>query len=144
MGGSIQFLSLRAGSIDCCVDYTGTVWTTLMKRRDIADRATTLDLTTTFLRERYGVVCLGSLGFENAYALAMRRDQAERYGIRTVADLAAHAPHWAIGGDLQFFRRREWAEVRESYGLKFRQIRSMDPTLMYEAVSRGSVDVVSA
>jgi len=144
MGGSIQFLSLRDGSIDCCVDYTGTIWTTLMKRRDVADRATTLDLSTTFLRERYGVLCLGSLGFENDYALAMRRDQAEKYGIRTMADLAAHAPQWVIAGDLQFFGRREWVEVRERYGLKFRQTRSMDQTLMYEAVSKGSVDVVSA
>jgi osmoprotectant transport system permease protein len=144
MGESIQFLSLRDGSIDCCVNYTGNVWSTLMKRRDVADRATTLDETSRYLRERYGVVCLGALGFQNAYALAMRRDKAERYGIRTVADLAAHSPRWKIAGDLQFFGRREWAEVREKYGLKFRQTRPMDPTLMYEAVSQGSVDVVSA
>jgi hypothetical protein len=90
------------------------------------------------------VVCLGPLGFENAYALAMRARPAELYGIRTVADLAAHAPRWKIAGDLQFFGRREWAEVREKYGLAFRQTRPMDPTLMYEAVSQGSVDVVSA
>ena len=144
MGESIQFLSLRDGSIDCCVNYTGNVWSTLMKRRDVADQATTLDETSRFLRERYGVVCLGALGFQNAYALAMRRETAEQYGIRTVADLAAHAPGWAIAGDLQFFGRREWAEVREKYGLEFRQTRPMDPTLMYEAVSQGSVDVVSA
>ena len=79
-----------------------------MQRKDVADRATTLDETTRYLRE-HGVVCLGPLGFENAYALAMRRDQAERYGIRTVADLAAHAPRWSIAGDLQFFGRPEWA-----------------------------------
>ena len=144
MGESIQFLSLRDGSVDCCVNYTGNIWATLMKRTDVADPATTLEETSRFLRERYGVVCLGTLGFENSYALAMRRDKAERYGIRTVADLAAHAPDWVIGGDLQFFGRLEWAQVREKYGLTFRETRSMDPSLMYEAVSRGSVDVVSA
>ncbi len=144
MGESIQFLSLRDGSVDCCVNYTGNIWTTLMKRRDVADPATTLEETSRFLRDRYGVVCLGTLGFENSYALTMRRDKAERYGIRTVADLAAHAPGWVIAGDLQFFGRHEWARVRERYGLTFRETRSMDPSLMYEAVSRGSVDVVSA
>jgi len=131
MGESIQFLSLRDGSIDCCVNYTGNIWTTLMKRRDVVDRDTTLDESTRFLRERYGVVCLGSLGFEDAYALAMRRDQAEQYRIRTVADLAAYAPGWTIAGDLQFFGRHEWTQVREEYGLTFRETRPMDPSLMY-------------
>jgi osmoprotectant transport system permease protein len=144
MGESIQFLSLRDGKIDCCVNYTGNIWTTLMHRKDVADRVTTLDETTRYLRERYGVVCIGPLGFENAYALAMRRDKAERHGIRTVADLVAHAPGWRIAGDLQFFGRPEWNAVRKGYGLKFREARPMDPTLMYAAVARGAVDVVSA
>jgi osmoprotectant transport system permease protein len=144
MGESIQFLSLGYGSVDCCVNYTGNIWATLMKRTEVATPATTLEETSRFLRERYGVVCLGTLGFENSYALAMRRDKAERYGIRTVADLSAHAADWVIGGDRQFFRRLEWAQVREKYGLTFRETRSMEPSLMYGAVSRGSVDVVSA
>jgi osmoprotectant transport system permease protein len=144
MGESIQFLSLRDGSIDCCVNYTGSIWATLMKRRDVVDRTTTLEATTRFLSERFGVVSLGSLGFEDAYALAMRRDTAERYGIRTLADLAAHAPEWSIAGDLQFFGRTEWNRVRDGYGLRFGTTRPMDPTLMYEAVAKGSVDVVSA
>ena len=89
-------------------------------------------------------MCLGTLGFENAYALAMRRDKAEKYGIRTVADLSAHASRWSIAGDLQFFGRHEWAEVKRKYNLAFAKIRPMDSTLMYEAVARGTVDVVSA
>ncbi len=144
MGETIQFLSLGDGTIDCCVNYTGNIWTTLMKRRDVADRATTLDETTRYLRKQYGVVCLGTLGYENAYALAMRRDKAEKYGIRTVADLSAHASRWSIAGDLQFFGRHEWAEVKRKYNLAFATVRPMNSTLMYEAVARGTVDVVSA
>jgi osmoprotectant transport system permease protein len=144
MGESIQFRSLREGKIDCCINYTGNIWTTLMRRKGVADRATTLEETARFLQARYGVACLGTLGFENAYALAMRRDQAERYGIRTLADLAAVAPGWTIAGDLQFFGRPEWHAVRQTYGLNFRRVRPMDPTLMYAAVARGTVDVVSA
>jgi osmoprotectant transport system permease protein len=144
MGESIQFLSLRDGKIDCCVNYTGNIWTTLMRRKGVADRATTLEETARFLHDRYGVACLGTLGFENAYALAMRRDLAERHGIRTLADLAAHAPRFSIAGDLQFFGRPEWSAVRRSYGLTFRAARPMDPTLMYAAAARGTVDVVAA
>ncbi len=73
MGETIQFLALRHNQIDCCVNYTGNVWATLMKRKDVQDPPTTLAETSRFLREQYGIVCLGRLGFENAYALAMSR-----------------------------------------------------------------------
>jgi osmoprotectant transport system permease protein len=144
MGETIQFLALRHNQIDCCVNYTGNVWATLMKRKDVQDPDTTLAETSQFLREKYGVICLGRLGFENAYALAMPRRRAEQLGIRTIIDLAKHAPHFAIAGDLQFFERSEWTRVRELYGLSFQRERPMDPTLMYEAVTKGAVDVVSA
>ena len=142
MGETIQFLALRHNQIDCCVNYTGNVWATLMQRKDVQDPRTTFDETSLFLRDKYGIVCLGRLGFENAYAVAMPRRRAEQLGIRTIADLAKHAPLFAIAGDLQFFERSEWSRVRELYGLSFRQTRPMDPTLMYEAIASGAVDVI--
>jgi osmoprotectant transport system permease protein len=144
MGETIQFLALRHNQIDCCVNYTGNVWATLMKRKDVQDPHITFDETNRFLHERYGVVCLGRLGFENAYALAMPRRRAEALGIRTIADLARHSRHLAIAGDLQFFERSEWARVQGLYGLGFSRIHPMDPTLMYEAVAKGTVDVICA
>jgi osmoprotectant transport system permease protein len=144
MGETIQFLALRHGQVDCCVNYTGNVWATLMKRKDVADPQTTFAATSRFLHDEYGIVCLGRLGFENAYALAMPRRKAEQHGIRTIADLAKVAPHFTIAGDLQFFERSEWAHVRAVYGLAFRQTRPMDPTLMYAAVADSAVDVICA
>jgi osmoprotectant transport system permease protein len=144
MGETIQFLALRHNQIDCCVNYTGNVWATLMKRKDVQDPNTTLDQTSQFLNHEYGVVCLGRLGFENAYALAMPRLRAEQLGIRSIADLAKHAPGLAIAGDLQIFGRSEWTRVGALYGLSFRQERPMDPALMYEAVAQGAVDVICA
>src|SRR5207249_10141888 len=76
MSEGVQFLALRRGKIDCCVNYTGNIWAVLMKRTDSASREEVYDETSRFLHEEYGVVCLGKLGFENAYALAMRPDRA--------------------------------------------------------------------
>jgi osmoprotectant transport system permease protein len=144
MGETIQFLALRHNQVDCCVNYTGNVWATLMQRKDVQDPQTTYEETARFLLERYGIVCLGRLGFENAYALAMTRPRAEQLGIRSIADLRRHAPHFRIAGDLQFFERGEWTRVRAQYGLAFREIRPMDATLMYQAVADGSVEVICA
>jgi osmoprotectant transport system permease protein len=144
MGETIQFLALRHNQVDCCVNYTGNVWATLMKRKDVQDPQATFAEASQFLQEKYGIVCLGRLGFENAYALAMARTRAARFGIRTIDDLRRHAPHFSIAGDMQFFERSEWPRLCSVYGLTFRQTRAMDPTLMYNAVAEGAVDVICA
>jgi osmoprotectant transport system permease protein len=146
MGETIEFDSLCASEIDCYVDYSGNIWATVMRRKDFKDRQSVLDEVTDYLQRRHGVMCLGSLGFEDAYALAMPRRRAHQLGIRTMADLAEQAPALVLAGDLQFFRRPEWTAVRKSYGLTFRETKPMDPTLMYTAVSGASpsVDVICA
>ena len=126
------------------VNYSGNVWALLMKRTVTADRRTLLDEIDRYLRAEYGVACLGSLGFENAYALAMRREDARKYRISSIGDLARHAPRWRIAGDLQIFSRPEWRRVRAKYKLKFARTLPMDPTLMYPAIDRGSVEVICA
>src|SRR5690606_15016278 len=59
-------------------------------------------------------------------------------------DLVRHAPALAIGGDLEFFDRPEWENLRSAYGLSFRSRRQFQPTFMYKAVADGEVDVISA
>jgi osmoprotectant transport system permease protein len=87
---------------------------------------------------------LGSLGFENAYVLAMKRARAAELGVRSIADLARHAPQLALGSDLEFLSRPEWAALQQAYRLHFRTQRSYNPTFMYRALEDGDVDVISA
>jgi osmoprotectant transport system permease protein len=99
---------------------------------------------TTILRERYGVTVLGALGFENAYALAMKPARAAENGIATIADLAPQTPRLRLGSDLEFLGRPEWAALKRAYGLNFAEEKSYNPTFMYRAIADGSVDVISA
>jgi hypothetical protein len=96
------------------------------------------------LRARDGVRLLGPLGFENAYALAMRGERARALGIASLDDLAGPAPRLRLGADLEFLTRPEWRAVREAYGLRFAEQRSFSPTFMYRAIADGSADVISA
>jgi osmoprotectant transport system permease protein len=80
----------------------------------------------------------------HAYALAVRRADAESLGVRSIADLAPHAPRMTIGGDYEFFGRPEWAAIASAYALRFADRVTYDPTLMYEAVATGQVDAISA
>jgi osmoprotectant transport system permease protein len=74
----------------------------------------------------------------------MRNADGERLGARRISDVVSLAPRLAMGGDYEFFARAEWARVREVYGLEFRELRSMDPALMYQAAGNGTVDVIGA
>jgi len=144
MGSTVLFEALASGSIDCYVDYTGTLWANILKRGEIAPGREMLQEISDWLTEHYGIHLIGTLGFENTYALAMPRQRAVELGIATIGDLSRHAPELRMGSDYEFYGRPEWAGLRDRYGLAFRELRSFDPTLMYAAVHEGEVDLISA
>jgi osmoprotectant transport system permease protein len=144
LGSVIAFRALANSELDAYVDYSGTLWANVMGRTDTPRREVVLQQTQEWLRRQHGVVMLGSLGFENAYALAMRRDRAQALGIATIAELASHAGQLRIGADLEFFSRPEWQALRDRYGLAFAEQRQFQPTFMYKALAGREVDVISA
>ncbi|MBU4433815.1 MAG: ABC transporter permease/substrate-binding protein [Alphaproteobacteria bacterium] len=144
LGSAVAYRALAAGEIDAYVDYSGTLWANVLNRRDNPGRQAVLDQLRSGLKQRDGVVLLAPLGFENAYALAMRRDKAQALGIVTLADLAAKGGGLTMGGDLEFFSRPEWKSVETAYGLSFKARRQFQPTFMYRALASGEADVISA
>lgn len=143
LGSTVIFDALVAGEVDAYVDYSGTLWTNAMKRTGSARRWQALSEVGGWLAHEHGVRTPGSLGFENTYALAVARDTARRLDLATLADLAGHR-ELSIGADYEFFGRAEWKALEQTYGLAFGRRASFDPSLLYEAVARGEVDVISA
>jgi osmoprotectant transport system permease protein len=145
LGSTVAFDALVAGEIDAYVDYSGTIWSNIMRREGPPlRREAVLEEVGRYLLETHGVRIAAALGFENTYALAMRGDDARERGITRISDLAPWAPELEIGGDYEFFQRPEWRALHDTYGLRFRARRSMDSALMYGAVAEGAVDVISA
>jgi osmoprotectant transport system permease protein len=144
LGSVIAFRALANNELDVYVDYSGTIWANIMKRSDTPNREAVLKQMREWLEENYGVELLGPLGFENAYALAMRRNRADALAIRTIADLAMQASQLRMGSDFEFFSRPEWRALSDSYGLGFAAQRQFQPTFMYKAIVSGEVDVISA
>jgi osmoprotectant transport system permease protein len=144
LGSAIAFRALANSDLDVYVDYSGTLWTNVMERRDAPPRAAMIEEITRFMADRHGITVLGSLGFENAYALSMRRERARELGLGTIEDLARQAPRLTFGTDLEFLSRPEWAALRQAYQLEFATQRSFSPTFIYRAIEDGSVDVITA
>ena len=144
LGSAVIFDALAAGDIDAYVEYTGTLWANQMQRTDVLPRAQVLAEVARWLKQRHRIEMLGGLGFENAYALAATRKRAGELAIRSLDELARHAPALSIAGDYEFFGRPEWKAIRETYGLAFRQQRQMQAEFMYPAVAAGEIDIISA
>ena len=142
LGSSVIYNALINGDIDLYVDYSGTLWASQLHHSDVKPRAAVLDELKMALARQH-VTVLGELGFENAYALVMRRQRAEALGIHSIADLATRAADMSVAGDYEIFSRPEWAAIRQAYNLTFRQQRQMQPDFMYAAVAAGEVDVIA-
>jgi osmoprotectant transport system permease protein len=138
----VIFEALASDDIDAYVDYSGTLWLNQLKQTT-APREQLLAELKKILADKYRITLFGTLGFENAYALAMPRRQADALGIRSIADLAAHSGQMSIAGDYEFFSRPEWAALQKTYGLHFREQRQMQADFMYPAVASGEVDVIA-
>jgi glycine betaine/choline ABC-type transport system substrate-binding protein len=135
--------ALRAGEIDVYVEYTGTAFTAILKRSPISDRARVL----AEVRNAYaepGIDWTTPLGFENAFALVVRAEDAERLGVHTISDLAAH-PEWRAAFGYEFMERADgFAGLARTYGLRFEQPpRTLDLGLLYRALVDHQADVAA-
>ncbi len=135
--------ALRAGDIDVYVEYTGTAWTAIFRQPATRDRA----VVTSGVRNRYasaGVTMLDPLGFNNTFAILVRRKDAEARGLKTIGDLT-RVPEWQPGFGYEFIEREDgYRGLSAAYGLRFAaQPRVMDLALMYRALAGGDVDVIA-
>jgi osmoprotectant transport system substrate-binding protein/osmoprotectant transport system permease protein len=144
LGSTVAFRALAGGDIDVYVDYSGTLWTTLMGRSDTPPRPAMIAGIARWMAAGPKTGLVGPLGFENAYVLAMKEEDARHLHIASIADLARAAPGLTLGADLEFLDRPEWRSIRDAYGLNFRETRAYSPTFMYRALASGQADVISA
>ena len=132
----IVFAALQSGSIDVYPEYTGTIIQELLKSKG--------KLTLPEMNAQLAPIGLAAgvpLGFNDTYALAMRGDQADKLGIKTLSDLAKH-PELKLGLSQEFLKRADgWPGVKAAYGLPFAAPQGLDHGLAYGAIAGGQIDV---
>jgi osmoprotectant transport system permease protein len=140
MGGTIiLWQALRGGQIDAYPEYTGTIAEEILKRPDHP----TFEQIANELG-KVGIGMTNPLGFNNTYALVMRRDRAEKLRLRSITDLAKQAG-LKFGLTHEFLDRQDgWRPLSHEYQLNPRNIIGIDHALGYEALRKGAIDVKDA
>lgn len=139
MGGTIiLWQALKGDQIAIYPEYTGTIGEEILK----APSATAAEMREQLAK--FGVGMTGELGFNNTYALVMRRGTAEQKAIRTISDLRKH-PELRFGLTHEFLDRQDgWRPLTEKYQLQNANVVGIDHGLGYGALTQGSIDVKDA
>ena len=88
---------------------------------------------------------LQPFGFNNTYAITVRKSDAVGHHLRTISDLAVIARRLRAGFTAEFSQRPDgYPGLRRAYGLAFREVRDLDPSILYQAIANGEVDVICA
>lgn len=143
--------ALTSKQIDAYVEFTGTAWTTHLKKTDIIrdpvglfDAVKQADLTAN------GIDWVSRIDFNDTYALAVRKADVAKFGgrISTLAAYVAQNPKGALFAvNPEFYERPDgFPALTKFYGMSIpsNQVKLMDAGITYQALDNKQVDVAMA
>ncbi len=139
----IAFSAIRSGAADVYPEYTGTGLLAILGERPNPDARAVYAQVSREFRRRFGVRWLPPLGFENTYAIAVRKQTAESLGLASLSDLARVGPRLRAGLTPDFIGRADGLPgLARAYQLRFAAVRALLPAVKYRALAAGEVDVI--
>ncbi|HEV7242655.1 MAG TPA: glycine betaine ABC transporter substrate-binding protein [Thermoanaerobaculia bacterium] len=145
MGGTfVCDAAIQSGAIDTYVEYSGTALTAILKQPSMNDRAR-VDAIVRDAYAKRGLRWSPALGFNNTFAMIVRKTTAKRNGLRAISDLAKIAATVRPGFGYEFTERPDgWSGLQKAYGLRVtNNPRTMDLGLTYKALASGEIDLIA-
>lgn len=142
-GGTSNIMpAMEKGEFDLYPEYTGTAWNMVLKRTDIYDESRFDELNAAY-QKNYKMRWLGMYGFNDTYGLAVRKEIAERYGLKTFSDLSRVSEQLTFGAEYDFFEREDGYEALcRAYQMNFGKTMDLDIGLKYKALADEQIDVM--
>ncbi len=135
--------AIKADEVDLYLEYTGT-GLMYLGREPLFDPVEVYEIVKEEFDEQYNIKWMEPYGFNNTYAMMVTRETADKYGLETVTDLAKVAHDMDLGCNASFIERADGYEgLSEHYGFEFGTVKGLEPSLMYQALVIGDVDVIS-
>lgn len=141
----VIFGGLRQDAVDVYPEYTGTGLLAILGETPSGSAGDVFRRVSREFRSRWGVQWLPPLGFENSYAVSVRRSTADSLGLETLSDLAREGGGLVGGFSPDFLGREDGLPgLKEAYGLELRDTRSLLQAVKHAALRSGDVDVIDA
>lgn len=143
---SFVFNALKSGSIDIYPEFTGTSISEFLKETaKSTDREEVYQQAKDGMLERFNMVMLKPMQYNNTYALAASKELADQYKLETISDLKGIEDKVKAGFTLEFSDREDgYRGIQSLYNIQFPNLVTMEPKLRYAAVESGDINLVDA
>jgi osmoprotectant transport system permease protein len=143
---SFVFNALKSGNIDVYPEFTGTTISEFLQETAVStERGEVYDQARTGMLKRYHMEMLEPMIYNNTYALAVPKQLAEKEDLKTISDLQKIQGRIKAGFTLEFSDREDgYRGIQKLYGIKFANVKTMEPKLRYNAIQTGDIDLVDA
>lgn len=134
--------ALEKGEFDLYPEYTGTGWNMVLKRGGLYTENKFKELEKGY--EKKDLTWTTMIGFNNTYGIAVRKEFADEYDLKTYSDLKKISRQLVFGGEYDFFARADGFDAFcNTYNLKFKRTMDMDIGLKYKAINEKRIDVMN-
>jgi osmoprotectant transport system substrate-binding protein len=135
--------------LDIATLYSGEVYNNHFDEDKVeysTDPEKTLNQAQQLFAEKFGFKWHDSLGFQNKYTIAIKKEFAEEHNIETISDLEPYADQLRFGTDGSWLERPNdgYRAFQEHYGFEFKDARGLQIELMYEGIENDELDVITA
>ncbi|MFZ3577733.1 ABC transporter permease/substrate-binding protein [Virgibacillus sp. DJP39] len=140
------FSALQGDSIDIYPEFTGTAIVTHLNEKATSNKPKEVyQQAKEGMKEEYDMAFLQPMQFNNTYAVATTKELAEKYNLKSIADLNRVEDDFTAGFTLEFKDRKDgYVGMQDLYNIDFSKVVTMEPGIRSEALSNGEVDVIDA
>ncbi len=143
-GTFLTFNALTAGSIDLYMEYTGTIYSSILKKDPTSKtREQVIDEIQDAMLGSYDLNLTKPVGFSNSYVLLTRPELAKERGLYTLSDLKEQTPYIKIGLDPELCSRPEFSILTQGYKMRLDCVQRIEHTLLYLTLLNQGIDVIS-
>lgn len=136
--------ALLNGEFDMYPEYTGTGWSFVLKEKNIPSDDELFTNLSKKYEDEYDLKWVGLYGFNNTFGLAVRKDIADKYNIKTYSDLSKYSSDLVFGAEYDFYERDDgYDSLCESYEFNFKESVDLDIGLKYNSINSNKIDVMN-
>lgn len=144
-GAQVVFSALTNDNIDLYIDYAGTDYTDILDHKPISDVDKVYKTIKKEMKQKYNIEVLDQMAFNNTYALAVTKETAEQYNLKTISDLTRVSNELTIAPTLEFINREDGLPgLKKAYGLEFKDTIGIDGSPRYTALQNNNAQVIDA
>ena len=146
--GKTSFLyeALKSGQIDIYPEFSGTITSSLLKTipKLSNNPREVYEVARDKIFEQDKLIFLKPMKYQNTYAVAVTKEYAKENELKTISDLSKVEDSAVAGFTLEFNDREDGNKgLKSLYGLNL-NVKTLEPSLRYQAINQKSVQVVDA